>query len=91
MLTALSKGEHFLWIAAVLHYHSIAEAEVVLVVVIRRPQQAVSGTVEGRWQEHSGGHGCLPSPDLHTSTRREHHRHIVKGRAKDKDTWQDRF
>lgn len=92
MLTALSKGEHFLWVAAVLHHLSIAECEVILVVVILRPQQANSGIIEAIRQEYSGGHGFLPPPQLHASTRRKHHRHIVMGGwAKDKDAWQGRF
>lgn len=86
MLTACPKGEHFFWIAGVLHYCFIAESEVVIVVVIHRPQQATGGTIRATRQEHSSGHGFLPPPYLHASTRREHHRHIVKSRAKDEDT-----
>lgn len=85
MLTARPEGEHFLWIAAVLHCRSIAEGEVVLAVVVPRAQQALGGHIGAMRQEHSGGHGVLPLPHFHASTRREHHRHIVTGRAKDKD------
>lgn len=91
ILTACPKGEHLLWIAAVLHHLSIAKNKVVLFVVVHRPQQAECVTIGATRQEHSGGYGLLPLPHLHASTRREHDCHVFIGRAKDKDPWQDRL
>lgn len=90
MLTARPKGEDFIWIAGVLHHPSVTGGEVVLAVVVHYPQQADGGAGKVARQEHRGGHGLRPPPHLHASTGGEHHRHIVRGRAKDENTWRGR-